>query len=137
MIQKIVSTILILFIYSSFQAQYAIKIKKEDNRFLFFQLGQKSDIIIKNKTDLFFIKLPDSLAYQIEIHINNGQFTQTTSTNVYRLIPIIGMKYSHTQQDTVLNTLLEGSCTSSKSINIKLINKIKNQLILKNDFLVK
>ena len=137
MIQKIVSIILILFIYSSFQAQYAIKIKKEDNRFLFFQLGQKSDIIIKNKTDLFFIKLPDSLTNQIEIHINNGQFTQTTSSNVYRLIPIIGMKYSHTQQDTVLNTLLEGSCTSSKSINIKLINKIKNQLILKNDFLVK
>ena len=60
MIQKIVSTILILFIYSSFQAQYAIKIKKEDNRFLFFQIGQKSDTIFKNKTDLFFIKLPSN-----------------------------------------------------------------------------
>lgn len=134
---KILSTIFILFIYNSFLAQYAIKIKKEDNRFLFFQIGQKSDIIIKNKTDLFFIKLPDSLKNQIQIHINNGQFINTTSKDVYRLIPIIGMKYSHTQQDTMLNTLLEGSCTPSKSINIKLINNINNQLILKNDFIVK
>ena len=137
MSEKILSTILILFIYNSFQAQYAIKIKKEDNRFLFFQLSQKSDTIIKNKTDLFFIKLPDSLNNNLQLHINNGQFIKTGNKHVYQLIPIIGMKYSHAQQDTMLNTLLEGSCTSSKSINIKLINKIKNQLILKNDFIVK
>lgn len=77
--------------YSSF-AQYSIKIKREDNRFLFFQLGQKSDTIVKNRNDLFLIKLPDSLKNNIQIFIHNGQFIKTDKDSIYQLKPIAGMK---------------------------------------------
>ena len=68
---------ILLFISFSIQAQYALKIKKEDNRFLFFQKGIKTDTIVKNKSDLFYIKLPDSLKRHIQIFLKNGQFTKT------------------------------------------------------------
>ena len=134
---KILRSLFILFFYNSSQAQYSIKIKREDNRFLFFQLGQNSDTIVKNKTDLFLIKLPDSLKQNIEIHLNNGQLTKTDNDTIYRLIPILGMKYSHSKPDSVFNTLLEGNCQSSKTISIKFINTLNQKTILQNKFIVK
>lgn len=128
-----------IFIFISFSssAQYSIKIKREDNRFLFFQLGQKSDTIIKNKTDLFLIKLPDNLKQNIQLYVNNGQFVKTDNDSVYRLIPILGMKYSHYKTDSVFNTLLEGHCNPSKIISIEFINSLIQKPILQNNFIVK
>lgn len=127
-----------LFIFISFcsQAQYALKVKKEDNRLLFFQVGTKNDTIIKNKTDLFFIKLPDSLKQNIQLFLKNGQFIKTDNDSVYRLVPILGMKYSHSKHDTIFNTLLEGSCPPSKTITVAFINNLNQRCILKNIFIV-
>lgn len=127
---------LLLLSYSSF-AQYSIKVKREDNRFLFFQLGQKSDTLIKNKSDLFLIKLPDSLKTNIQIFLNNGQFIKTDKDSIYQLKPIAGMKYSHTKSDSVFNTLLEGHCNPSKTISIEFINTKTQKVFLKNNFIVK
>ena len=117
--------------------QYAIKVKKEDNRFLFFQLGTKSDTIIKNKSDLFHIKLPDSLKNNIQIFLKNGQFIETKKDSIYRLRSVPGMKYSHSKPDSVFQTLVEGNCPPSKIITIELINTHTQQRILKNNFIVK
>ena len=133
---KILCFISLLLSHSSF-AQHTIKIKREDNRFLFFQLGQKSDTIIKNKTDLFFIKLPDSIKTHIQIFLNNGQFIKTTSDSIFQLRPIAGMKYSHSKPDSILNTLLEGHCNPSKIISIKFINSKTQEVLLKNKFIAK
>ncbi|MES2516037.1 MAG: hypothetical protein V4580_17920 [Bacteroidota bacterium] len=128
----------ILFLLScSASAQYTIKVKKEDNRFLFFQKGIKNDTLIKNKTDLFYIKLPDSLKQQISIYIENGQFTATENDTIYLLRPIKGMKYSHSKPDSVFNTLLEGNCNPSNNIRIEFINTHTQQRFLKNNFIVK
>jgi hypothetical protein len=133
---KILITLSIFFVYNSSQAQYTLKVKKEDNRFLFFQVGTKNDTIIKNKSDLFFIKFPDSLKQNIQIFLKNGQFTKTDNDSIYRLVSIIGMKYSHSKPDSVFNTLLEGICTPSKTISIQIINTLNKQLILQNNFIV-
>lgn len=127
---------ILLFISLSSQAQYAFKVKKEDNLFLFFQVGTKNDTIIKNKTDLFYIKLPDSLKQNIQIFLKNGQFIKTDNDSVYRLIPVSGMKYSHSKHDTIFNTLLEGNCPPSKTITIEFINNLDLQRILQNNFIV-
>ncbi|MFN8114834.1 MAG: hypothetical protein U0W65_01895 [Bacteroidia bacterium] len=128
----------ILFFFSlSASAQHTIKIKREDNRFLFFQLGQKSDTIIKNKTDLFLIKLPDSLKTNIQIFMTNGQLVKTEKDSIYQLKPIVGMKYSHSKPDSVFNTLLEGHCNPSKTISIEFINTKTQKTFLKNNFIVK
>jgi hypothetical protein len=128
--------ICVLFSFS-LKAQYTLKVKREDNRFLFFQLGQKSDTIIKNKSDLFLIKLPDSLKTNIQILLNNGQFIKTDNDSIYQLRPIAGMKYSHSKPDSVFNTLLEGHCNPSKTIHIEFINTLTQKPFLKNNFIVK
>lgn len=127
---------LLLLSYSSF-AQYTLKVKREDNRFLFFQLGQKSDTIIKNRNDLFLIKLPDSLKNNIQIFIHNGQFIKTDKDSIYQLKPIAGMKYSHSKPDSIFNTLLEGNCNPSKTIYIEFLNTLIQKPFLKNKFIVK
>lgn len=133
---KLICSIFLFLTYSSF-AQYALKIKKEDNRFLFFQKGTKNDTLIKNKTDLFYIKLPDSLKNNIQIFLKNGQFVKTDNDTLYRLIQIPGMKYSHSKPDSVFITLLEGNCTPSKNISIEFINTKTQKVFLKNIFIAK
>lgn len=128
---------ILLCISLSASAQYSIKVKREDNRFLFFQLGQKSDTIIKNKSDLFLIKLPDSLKTTIQIFLNNAQFIKTDKDSIYQLKPISGMKYSHTKPDSMFNTLLEGHCNPSKTVSIEFINTKTQKVFLKNKFIVK
>ena len=127
--------IFVLFSFS-LKAQYSIKVKREDNRFLFFQLGQKSDTITKNKSDLFLIKLPDSLKTNIQIFLSNGQFLKTDKDSIYQLKPIAGMKYSHSKPDSVFNTLLEGHCNPSKSISIEFINTKTQKPFMKNKYIV-
>ena len=118
-------------------AQYTLKIKKEDNRFLFFQKGIKNDTLIKNKSDIFYMKLPDSLKQNIQIFLKNGQFVKTDNDTLYRLIHISGMKYSHSKPDSVFNTLLEGHCSSSKTISVEFINTKTQHSFLKNIFIAK
>ncbi|MBC7695581.1 MAG: hypothetical protein H7141_09065 [Burkholderiales bacterium] len=133
---KFLCPLLLLFSFST-NAQYAIKVKKEDNRFLFFQLGTKSDTIIKNKSDLFLIKLPDSLKNNIQIFLKNGQFIETKKDSIYRLRSVPGMKYSHSKPDSVFQTLVEGNCPPSKIITIEFINTHTQKRILQNNFIVK
>ena len=128
---------ILLCISLSASAQYSIKVKREDNRFLFFQLGLKSDTIVKNKSDLFLIKLPDSLKTNIKFFLNNAQFIKTDKDSIYQLKPIAGMKYSHSRPDSVFNTLLEGHCNPSKTISIEFINTKTQKAFLKNNFIVK
>ncbi len=122
---------------NSIIAQQTIKVKREDNRFLFFQIGTKSDTVVKNKSDLFLIKLPDSLKNDLQIFLKNGQFTKTSKDSIYQLRPVPGMKYSHSKPDSVFNTLLEGNCTPSKTITIEFVNTRTQKRILQNNFLVK
>ena len=126
-----------LFLSYSASAQYSLKVKKEDNRFLFFQKGIKNDTIIKNTSDIFYIKLPDSLKHHIQIFLENGQLIKTDNDTLYRLIPISGMKYSHSKPDSVFNTLLEGNCRPSKTISIEFMNTKTQSIFLKNIFIVK
>lgn len=83
------------------------------------------------------MKLPDSLKQNIQIFIKNGQFLKTDYDTLYRLIHIPGMKYSHSKHDSILNTLLEGSCPPSKTISIEFINTKEQHSFLKNIFIAK
>lgn len=121
----------------SLKAQYSVKIKREDNRFIFFQIGTKSDTIIKNKSDLFLIKLPDSLKNDIRIFLKNGQFIATNKDSLYQLRPVPGMKYSHAKPDSIFETLVEENCPPSNTITIEFINIQTQRRILQNNFIVK
>lgn len=131
------SIYILAFCSFSLCAQYKVKIKREDNRFLFFQLSSKTDTIIKNKNDLFLIKLPDSLRSNIQIFLSNGQFIKSENDSIYQLKSIPGMKYSHTKSDSIFNTLLEGNCLPSKTISIEFKNIATQEIFMRNNFIVK
>lgn len=128
---------LLLLLSHSASAQYSFKVKKEDNRFLFFQTGTKSDTIIKNKSDLFLIKLPDNLKKDIRIFVKNAQFISTIKGSLYQLRPVPGMKYSHSKTDSIFETLVEGNCPPSNIITIEFTNTQTQRRILQNNFIVK
>lgn len=129
--------IIFLLISCSINAQNNIKIKKEDNRFLFFQIGLKNDTIIKNKTDLFLIKFPDSLKTVLRMDIENAKFTKLKNANTYQLSYILGMKYSHIIKDTIIETLVEGVSQNSKIITISIKNIKTSKVLMSNKFIVK
>ena len=120
------------------KAQEVIKVKREDNRFLFYQLQKKNDTIIKNQTDQFVIKFPDSLKANLQLNIENGLFKVIDkSLFTYQLLYVKGMKYSHTKPDSLFNTLLEGNCRPDKKIKISVYNTLNQKVLLTNTFLTR
>ena len=118
-------------------AQQTIKVKREDNRFLFYQTGTKNDTIIKNKSDLFRVHFPDSIQHRLVIHLRNGQLVKTKNDSLFRLLYIPGMKYSLSKPDTAYISLLEGICDTEKTISIEVKNIPTRQVLLRNTFIVK
>lgn len=137
MVSKLIFTLFLLLVVFKGNAQYNLKIKKEDNRFLCYQIGSKNDTILKNKSDLFYIKLPDSLKQVLKVYIENGKLAKTHKTNVYQLSYINGMKYSHSIKDTIFETLLEGATLSSKIIELSIINTANSKVSINNKFIAK
>lgn len=119
-------------------AQKVLKIKREDNRFLFYQIQKKSDTIISNKSNQFLIKLPDSLKSNLQIDVENGLFKAVYKDScIYQLFFVKGMKYSHTKQDSLFHTQLEGICLSTKNIKITIYNTLSKKALLTNSYVVK
>lgn len=117
-------------------SQQKIKVKKVDNRLLLYKIG-KSDSINKNSDNLFFIKIPDSLTHNSKILVHNGRFLPSKNDSVYKLIPISGMKYTHTIYDTVFVVLLEGTCPPTNKVKLQLISSKYEKVVLENQFPVK
>ncbi len=133
---KFLSLLFIVLTFSSL-AQSKIKIVREDNRLLFFQVGTKNDTVIKNKMDLFLIHIPDSIKKHTQLFVTNGQFMTVGNDSIYKLKFVSGMKYSHSKPDSVFNTLVEGNTTRSKVITVKLNNTATQKTIFTNTFFVK
>ena len=131
----ILSLLLILGFFS--KAQQKIKVKKEDNRFLLFKLGEQNEVITKDKSNLFFIKLPDSLKKDLVIVVENGRFSKTPNDTIFKFLPIKGMKYSHVFQDTTFEVLLEGTCNPSPTILMEVKNSKTKKTLLQNKFLAR
>ncbi len=101
-------------------------------------MGNKNDTIVLNKSDLFFIKLPDSLKQSLQINISNGLFKAINKDSlIYQLQIVKGMKYSHTKPDSIFMTLLEGNCIPSHKIEINFLNTVTRKIIFKNTFFTK
>lgn len=131
-------TIILLFVSITFSAQELIKIKRDDNRFLFYQLISKNDTLSQNEPNHFLIKLPDSLKSHLQINVTNGLFKPINKDScIYNLLFVKGMKYSHAKPDSIFSTLLEGPCLPKKNIEIEFLNTHTRKIILKNSFIIK
>ena len=135
---KLFLTFLIIFISITVNAQRVLKIKREDNRLLFYQIQKKNDTIISNKSDQFLIKLPDSLKSNLQIVVENGLFKAVyKDSSIYQLFYVKGMKYSHSKPDSLFYTQLEGICLPTKNIKITIYNSFSKKALLTNLYFAK
>jgi hypothetical protein len=74
---------------------------------------------------------------QHQIIIENGKINKTNISHTYLLVPINGMKYSHTIQDSLLETLVEGVSSETTNITLRIKNAHTSKIILSNKFIVK
>ena len=151
--RRIASFIYFAFFISGFlnsQPTQKIKFSRSTHLIYFFQIGAKSDTLHKNKNDLFFISFPDTSKDQILIATENGQFRKTDHDTVIRLVYVPGLKYeSYFERkeipDSVMSkvpvtefkTQVNGpSVYNSKKIQIQVIDRKRNQIIIENIFVV-
>lgn len=118
-------------------AQQSLKVRRADNRFLFFQTGQPSDTITRQRSNVFRIHFPDSIQHQLMVRLENGQLVKQAGDSLFRVVYIPGMKYSLTKPDTAYISLLEGVCEPSETIRIQVENTATQTVLIKNAFFVK
>ncbi|MCW3075511.1 MAG: hypothetical protein JWO32_120 [Bacteroidetes bacterium] len=75
------------------QKTNSIKVKKTNTSFYFFQKGNKTDTISKNKGNEFYLIVNDSLKKTLTVLIDNGQLIKTLNDSVYTFKYIRGFNY--------------------------------------------
>jgi len=120
-----------------------IKLKK-DRPFLFYQQGNKTDTISKNKGDVFYLSVPDSIKENLHIHLENGQLVRTQNDSLYKLNYVPAIRYecyfvkskeSDNKDVYLFKTLINGvSSESSNVIRITFKVNYKEQPLIENKF---
>jgi len=131
----------ILFIpWFSFSQEIQIFHFKKEHAFVFFQKGTKSDTIIKNKNDVFYFIVPDSLKNRISVLVENGQLQTTSNDSLVKLNYLFGMKYETFFQkngngEQKLRTLTNGATEHPRqNILLEVLDRKTGNMILKNTF---
>ncbi len=156
LVKSPVITYLLLFVFftasvSEAQKVETIKLKKDKNAIYFFQKGFKSDSILKNKGDLFFLIVPDSLKALLSLQVENAQIQAGPNDSLVKLVYIKGYKYESlfilkeerypgdkVQPAYELKTFVNGvSELPANKINISIINKRLKEILLENSFYTK
>ena len=129
------------FIYS--QKPTPIKVKKQNNIVYFYQKGNKTDTITKQKNNLFYFILNDSLKQSTRIFIDNGRFIATKNDSIIQFIFMPNLKYEakFNIKDTLNKkhyhfvSLINGATNSTKNeITIKVISTKHDTPLIENTF---
>lgn len=75
------------------QKSNPIKVKKVNTSFYFFQNGNKTDTITKNKGNEFYLIANDSLKKTLTVFIDNGQLVKTLNDSIFIFKYINGFNY--------------------------------------------
>lgn len=86
--------VLLLLISVPVKAQVEkIRFGKSNVIVYFFQKGAASDTIVKNKSDLFYLLVPDSLKPQLAIFVENGRLLATGNDSLVKFDFLKGLNY--------------------------------------------
>ncbi|MDI1355476.1 MAG: hypothetical protein PSX36_11180 [bacterium] len=134
-----------------FKAQEPQKIRfsKQSEFIYFFQVGPKSDSIIKNRSDRFYFLVQDSLKQNIFIEVENGMFSRTDNDSILKLDFLPGIKYEtvylKNQEPAYkekkpnsrfeLTTRVNGASEFDKrKIRIRVMDKRRNEILMESVF---
>ena len=128
------------------QETQKIRFSKNSDMVYFFQIGNKSDNVIKNESDRFYFVLNDSLKANIYLDVENGKFNRTENDSILKLEFLPGMKY----ETVYLKKAEEGQVANSKShlelktqvngasefdkyrIRIRVVDRRRNEILMEN-----
>lgn len=138
------------FVFVSAQAPEKIKFQKNASLIYFFQKGSKSDSVIKNRNDFFYLVVPDSLKKHIVVYVENGKLIKTTNDSLVKLNYMQGLKYESLfvinevseKEDSKklkkqfdLISLINGTSSYERNkILIQIINKKEEKVVIENVF---
>lgn len=131
----------LFFSFFSFSQKHPKIRAKRESGLIFFQKGAKSDTLVKNKSDLFYVYVPDSLRKNYSILTENGQLQPAQADSVFKFTYLYGLKYESLfikvayNYQTALRTLINGtSAIESNKIRIQVFDKKEEKVILENVF---
>lgn len=137
------------------QSPGKIKFAKDSKMIFFFQKGPKNDTLVKNKSDLFYLVVPDSMKSSFSLSAENSRLTKTSNDSIYQLEHMPGLKYEtffvkkeipvnrpggpKAQKNTIpqfeIKTLINGTAEKEKNlILIRITDKKDEKLMLENNF---
>jgi hypothetical protein len=135
-------------IYS--QTPGKIKFQKNSSLIYFFSKNSSTDSVVKNKSDVFYLVVPDSLKRFVTVYVENGKLLKTTSDSLVKLNYMPGLKY---ESQYVINetpdagakgfkkvfdliSLIDGPSSYQKNrILVKIINKKDEKVVIENIFI--
>lgn len=127
-----------------------IKFQKNSDLIYFFSKNSNTDSVVKNKSDIFYLVVPDSLKRFVTVYVENGKILKTTNDSVVKLNYMPGLKY---ESQYVINELRDGDSKGFKrvfelislidgpssyqknKILVKIINKKEEKVVIENIFL--
>ncbi len=129
------------------QNPISIKVKKQNDIVFFYQKGAKSDTITKQKNNLFYFILNDSLKKSISISIDNGRFISTKNDSIieFKFMPSLKYEAKFIEENTTallkklkFVSLINGSTTFNKNeIVIKINSTKQDKPLIENMFYYK
>lgn len=128
---------------ASMQAQGPEKIRfKKDLQYIyFFQKAAQSDTIIKNKTDVFYLLVPDSLKAHLIIASENACISKLTNDSLVLCKYLPGLRYeqyyllSDEEQVWKYRSGINGAAVVPREkILIQFLDKRTNKVIFENSF---
>ncbi|MDP1802975.1 MAG: hypothetical protein Q8L81_16555 [Bacteroidota bacterium] len=135
-------------IYS--QTPEKIKFQKNSNLIYFFSKNSNTDSVVKSKSDVFYLVVPDSLKRFVTVYVENGKLLKTTSDSLVKINYMPGLKY---ESQYVINeipdtgakgfkkvfdliSLIDGPSSYQKNrILVKIINKKDEKVVIENIFI--
>lgn len=132
-----------------------IHFAKDESLIYFFQKGPAGDTILKNKSDLFYLLVPDVLKPDISILVDNGRILATGNDSLVRVEFIKGLRYEsmytlrEEDQPTakkkapkvkrILSTFINGTAPEGREniMVISIVNRKEEQTVFGNVFYYK
>jgi hypothetical protein len=118
------------------QSEPPVRLKRERGM-VFFQQGVKKDSISKNKGDVFYLLVPDSLKELVSIAVDNGRLLPTANDSLVTLSYLPGISYEsmYVKEEradrtaaTTLKTLINGASTLDQNyVRIRILHRIKGE----------
>jgi hypothetical protein len=141
---------------ASAQGPAKIKFAKDQGFIYFFLKGDKTDTIVKDRSDIFYLLVNDSLKNSFNLCVENGRLVKTSNDSLVKFEYLPGLKYEtfYSKRSpgsavdagidkkrppaSELNTMINGTTDRQKNtILIRITDRREEKVLIENLFYYK